>query len=179
MRLEPLWGVALILALASCKSMNTRWGEWENEFEGERKSWKEIQARLPTFPRQENLARVQGGSASPHSFFVDTSSISVGDDGVVRYTAVTRTEGGATNVTYEGMRCETREGKLYATGHADGTWTRARDTSWQRIVLRDLKPYTFYLYQEVFCPSRTQPTPLWDAVNALKTGRGLSYRARD
>ena len=29
-------------------------------------------------------------------------------DGVVRYTLVTRTAGGATNVTYEGIRCEGR-----------------------------------------------------------------------
>jgi hypothetical protein len=72
------------------------------------------------------------------------------------------------------MRCETRERKLYALGHADGTWVRARNTDWQRVVLRDLTPYHYTLYTQYFCNERTRPTQVRIAIDALKQGRGLA-----
>jgi hypothetical protein len=147
---------------------------FEAEFDDDTKSWKEIQAQLPPPPKPENLARVRTGSATSHQFFVDTASISVGADGVTRFTVVVKTTGGATNVTFEGMRCETREQKLYAIGHSDKTWVRARDTKWQRVVLKDLTPHHYTLYHDFFCPSGTRPTPVRQAVNALRRGYGFN-----
>jgi hypothetical protein len=151
---------------------------FEAEFDDETKSWKEIQAQLPPPPKSENLARVKTGSATSHQFFVDTASISVGQDGVTRFTVVVKTAGGATNVTFEGMRCETRERKLYAIGHSDATWVRARDTKWQRVVLRDLTPHHHTLYHDFFCPNRVAPTPVKQAVIALKRGYGFNPGSR-
>lgn len=183
MRLEPLVLIAVLVPLAASGEPNTTdrpWSRWEYDYDEGRKSWKEIQAQLPAYPKAENLIAIDAGSATPHRFFIDAASVSIGEDGVVRYTAVTRTGGGATNVTFEGMRCETREGKLYAIGHSDGTWARPRDAQWQRIVLRDLKPYPFVLYREYFCPSPARPTPVRVALEALKRGVGLSTsRASD
>ena len=98
----------------------------------------------------------------------------------MRYTTVIKTAGGATNVTFEGMRCETREGKLYALGRGDGSWVRARDPKWQRILLRDLTPHRYVLYREYFCPSPAMPTAPKIAIDALRRGVGLaSSRASD
>jgi hypothetical protein len=150
---------------------------FESEFDDDTKSWKEIQGQLPPAPKPENLARVQTGSATSNLAYVDTAAISIGADGVTRFTLVLKTSGGATNVTYEGMRCQTREQKLYAIGHRDGSWARARATEWRRVVLRDLQPYYHTLYHEFFCPAGVTPTPVKDAVQALKRGRGLSSRS--
>jgi len=176
MRLKLLLVLAGAAAATAAQSAST----WEADFDEDTKSWKEIEAQIPPYPREQNLILVEAGSETSHRFYVDAASVSVGKDGVVRYTTVVKTSGGATNVSFEGMRCETREQKLYALGHRDGTWARARDPKWQRIVLRDLQPHRYMLYREFFCASRTQPTPPKQALDALRRGVGLAQsRATD
>jgi hypothetical protein len=164
-----------LAVLASCSQVQLR--DSFTDSDDDKKPWKEVEAQLPPYPKAENLIRLNTGTATPHSFYIDTSSISLGDDGVVRYTVVTRTSGGATNVTFEGMRCETRQQKLYAIGRAGEKWVQARDAQWQRVVLKDLTPHHYTLYQEYFCPQRTRPTPPRQAVDALKRGVGLQPRS--
>ena len=137
------------------------------------KSWKEVEAQLPAYPKTEDLVKVEA-SRGPHQFFVDARSVTLGSDGVVRYTAVTKTGGGATNVSFEGMRCETREQKVYALGHADTTWARVRESKWQRIEHRELTPHRYVLYREYFCADRLRPTPPRRAIEALRRGSSLS-----
>jgi hypothetical protein len=127
-------GAAVLLGwcIATDSAAQGRAGE-SGEVE-ERGGWREIEAPLPPYPREHDLLPVDVGSATAHRFFVDARSVSLGADGVMRYTIVIRTEGGATNVAFEGMRCATRERKVYALGRNDGTWVPARDPGWQRIV---------------------------------------------
>jgi hypothetical protein len=175
MRLERLLCWVL---LAAALPAAAQWQDWEAEFDEEKKGWHEIQAQLPPHPKPENLVLIKTGSASGHQFYIDTSSITLGEDGVVRYTAVIKTSGGATNIFFEGMRCETREEKLYAVGRSDGRWARARDPTWQRVVLRDLVPYRHTLYHDFFCPDGVKPTPPRLAVDALKRGYGIRSAQR-
>jgi hypothetical protein len=153
---------------------SAQWREWDADFDEDKKSWKEIEARIPPYPKPENLVRVQTGAATPHQFFLDANSLTLGEDGVMRYTVVVKTAGGANNVTFEGMRCETREQKLYAVGHTDNTWVRARDPKWQRIVLRDLTPHHHTLYYDYFCPERIRATPPKQALEALRRRPGFA-----
>ena len=171
MRLKLLLTAA---ALAAASQAYPQAKSCEAEFDEDEKSWKEIQAQIPPYPKSQNLILVEAGSATAHKFYVDAASVSVAEDGIVRYTTVIKTAGGATNVTFEGMRCETREGKLYALGRSDGTWVRARNPKWQRILLRDLKPHHYVLYREFFCPSPAMPTPPKVAIEALRRGIGLA-----
>jgi len=179
----PVDFLRLAIGVCAClggSAMAAQWGAWETDFDEDKKAWKEIEAQIPAYPQPKNLALVDGGSATAHKFYVDTASITVGEDGVVRYTSVVKTSGGATNVTFEGMRCSTREQKLYALGRSDGSWVRARTSKWQRIMLRDLTPHHWTLYREFFCPQPSIPTPPKQAVDALKRGVGLAQsRATD
>jgi CNP1-like family len=173
---------ALFAALLCTASFSyaAQWGAWETDFDEEKKGWKEIEAQIPAYPQPKNLVLLEAGSATSHKFYVDTASISLGEDGVMRYTTVVKTGGGATNVSFEGIRCQTREKKLYALGRADGTWVRARDPKWQRVVLRDLTPHHWTLYREFFCPAPAVPTSPARAIEALKRGIGLAQsRASD
>src|ERR1700687_1379635 len=167
--------VLCLLAFATwALPAGAQWREWDADFDEDKKSWKEIEARIPPYPKPENLVRIQTGAATPHQFLIDANSVSLGEDGVMRYTVVVKTAGGATNVTFEGMRCETRQQKLYAVGHSDNTWVRARDPKWQRVVLRDLTPHHHTLYYDYFCPERTHATPPKQAIEALKRGTGFA-----
>jgi hypothetical protein len=166
--------VCMIVFAAISLSVRAQWREWDAEFDEEKKSWQEIQAQIPPYPKEENLVRVDAGRATSHQFYVDASSVTLGEDGVMRYTVVVRAGGGATNVSFEGMRCETREQKLYALGRADKTWVRARDPQWHRIELRELTPHRYVLYREYFCAERTRPTAPKRALEALRRGVGVA-----
>jgi hypothetical protein len=171
MRVECFLLIVSLFAVAPARAAQS--SGFEADFDEEIKSWKEIQAQLPQYPQPKDLVLMEGGRPGSHNFYVDTTSISLGQDGVTRYTAVLKASGGATNVTFEGIRCETREHKLYAVGHADGTWARARNPTWNRIVSYT-KPYQFMLYREFFCPTPLRPTPPKQAADALKRGVGLA-----
>jgi len=92
-------------------------------------------------------------SATRNKFFVDAESISVGADKVVRYIVVVEAAGGAKNVSFEGMRCESGERRLYAYGHPDGTWSKARSAGWESIKFRSLLSYQKALFEDHFCPN--------------------------
>jgi len=147
---------AAVLALLLVAAVPTAvaWSLFESSFDDTAKPWQEIEAMLPAAPRPENLIQFEAGGATPHRHYIDERSLTVGTDGVVRYTLVVRTAGGATNVSFEGMRCATKEAKLYATGTRDGGWVRARDPQWRRIEYRDLNRHHAVLYVEFLCPER-------------------------
>ena len=168
MRLKCL-AVVVAVALMPGAALS-QWAGWDYDFDEAKKSWKEIEAKIPSYPDPKNLLHFEAG-AGGHQVYVDASSVSLGEDGVLRYTTVVKTSGGATNVTFEGMRCETREHKTYALGRRDGSWARARDPKWKRIELREIMPYHYVLYREYFCPSKSRPASVQQALQALKYSR--------
>ncbi len=126
-------GLLVALATASAAS-HAQWLRFEQDFDEQSKPWQEISLQLPPAPKPENLAEFEVSATTRMTFAVDTQSISAGEDGVVRYTLVSRSPSGAMNVSYEGIRCETQERKLYAFGQKDGSWTRARNDRWERFT---------------------------------------------
>lgn len=143
--------------------------DFELEFDEGKKAWKEIEAQLPSYPKAENLILFETAPAG-HQFFIDASSVSVGGDGVVRYTLFVKTAGGAVNVSFEGIRCETREQKYYAIGHPGGTWTRARAPVWKRIEVMQYNRHHQVLYTDYFCDGKATVANARMAVDALKYG---------
>jgi hypothetical protein len=113
------------------------------------------------------LLRVELGRG--FDYYIDPASISVGADGVVRYSVVARSMGGATNVSYEGLRCNSRERILYAFGRADGSWSPARKLEWQSAAGGTAK-YFSTLADYYFCPNRKPVADAAEAVDALKQG---------
>lgn len=159
---------ALLLILPL--TVHAEWGQFDIEFENE-KSWVELSAQLPPYPKVENLVEFNVSSATRNRHFVDTASISVGEDKVVRYTVVIDAAGGAKNVAFEGMRCATGERRLYAYGHPDGTWSKARNAQWERIKLRSLLSYQKALFEDHFCPGGINVRDAREAVRNLRQVR--------
>jgi len=169
--LRTLLAAALLLAGIAAPAA-AQWGVFESEFDEQKKSWSEIEARLPGYPRAENLIPFEAGGATPHRFYIDAPSLSVGEDGVVRYAMVVKAAGGATNVSFEGIRCETRQQKLYAVGRGDGRWVRARDPAWRAIEYKELNRHHGVLYADFLCPERRRMTTVKQIVEALTRESG-------
>ena len=166
-------GSALIVAAALAASVTpalAQWREWDADFDEDRKPWKEIEARIPSYPRTGDLVPFEAGAASPHRFYVDARSLSVGEDGVVRYTLVVKAAGGATNVTFEGIRCELRQQKYYAVGRADGNWVRARNPQWRSIESQDINRHHGVLYSDFFCSGKQPHRSVREVLQLLKSG---------
>jgi hypothetical protein len=165
---RPVFGViALFVAL-------TALAQRESDFDERERSWKEIEAKIPSYPKPENLVSFGLAKASPHQFFVDSLSLSWGEDGVMRYVLVIKTAGGATNVTFEGIRCETREQKYYAVGNANGGWTPARNPQWRQIGNQESSQHGA-LFDEYFCANPRRPATPAQALQALKFGGGARF----
>ena len=90
-------GVAIAL-LCSGALAQKQWDGWDYTFDREITPWSEMQAQLPAYPVDAQLVPLVIGAATPHRFFVDVRSISMGSDGVVRYTMVIKAQGGAVQV---------------------------------------------------------------------------------
>jgi len=132
--------------------------------------WDEQKIELPHFPEEKDLVKVQVDGDVSFDFFVDADSVGVGADGVVRYTLVARSSGGASNVSYEGIRCKDRERRLYALGRSDKTWYEARNSKWVAISDLPVNRIQAVLYAAFFCPMRILPRDADEARKMLKRG---------
>ena len=142
---------------------------FKDEFESD-KPWVEQLTQLPAYPDAKNLMAFDAGAVSDNQYFVDTTSIKIGEDGVIRFSLVIKSSAGALNVSYEGIRCATRERKVYALGRNDKTWTQPRISEWQKLdFVRQ-----FYAQRElsknIFCPHQQIVSTTEEAVQALKAG---------
>jgi hypothetical protein len=165
---------AALYSLLVAAPLFAQWKDWDYELDQEKKPWSELQTQLPPYPKPENLVKFDLGSNTSNQYFVDESSISVGDDGVVRYTLVIKAGGGASNVSFEGIRCDTRQVRVYAFGHPDHQWSRARDIAWRDIRPREINGYHYALQRDYYCTDAVfrerTANKVREIVGALKRG---------
>jgi hypothetical protein len=150
------------------------WTLFDSDFDDEQKPWDELQTQLPAYPDLAKALPFEVSSPRSNRFLIDPKSIVVGDDGVVRYSLIAQSSSGVLNVSYEGMRCETREKKLYAFGRKDGTWSRNKFAKWE-VISQIRNPQDYELFQDFFCPDSIIVRDADEAIFALK--RGINPRA--
>lgn len=133
--------------------------------------WVEEEVPPPAFPQEANLREFYVSEMTSHKFYIDASTLSPGKDGVVRYVLVVHTRGGATNISYEGMRCESRELRIYASGRRDGTWAKARNSEWHPIENKPVNRQHAALSRDFFCPSGAPILTSEEGREALRLGK--------
>ncbi|MFM9970777.1 MAG: CNP1-like family protein [Burkholderiales bacterium] len=134
------------------------------------KPWEELKLQLPVFPKEPNLKEIDVGPVTSFRFYVDMESVVVGTDGVVRFSLVARSGAGASNVSFEGLRCEPQERKIYSFGRPDGTWSEAKNPRWVELVRQAVNPVHTVLYEDYFCPGRRIVSSSVEAVDAVRYG---------
>jgi hypothetical protein len=127
---------------------------------------------LPPLPNQADLLPFEVSQNTPLGFFIDAKSVSVGSDGVVRYTVVVTSPSGARNVNYEGIHCDNYTWRLYAGLNEDHDgWDRTVANDWTRIENGDLNAYRASLYQDFFCANRIPVGSANTIVNNIRYNR--------
>lgn len=140
------------------------------------KPWQENVVQFPAFVSHANWVPFYVSAATDNEFFVDVSTLSVDTDDVVRYVLKVVSSEGAASVSYEGMRCDTRERKIYASGRRDGSWSKSRNSAW--VSIRDAAANRHYaaLFLDYFCPSGIIVRSSAEAVKALQNQGRVNVR---
>lgn len=117
--------------------------------------WKENrEVDFPPPPVQDNLIPLDAEAiGSGYEYFVDTASVSLGGDQVLRYVVVLESGTGSSATYYEGMRCETRQVKTYGFVTRQGAFKPMASSRWRR--LRSSGPYAYrHLLAELYMCDR-------------------------
>ncbi|MGD8998928.1 MAG: CNP1-like family protein [Granulosicoccaceae bacterium] len=134
--------------------------------------WQEQEVdKFPAWPDEDKLLPVEVDAVdAPFRFFVDPDSLSVGSDGVSRYTVVIRSSSGASNVMYEGLRCRTREYRTYAYGTTDNKFHKATVSNWQPVQESSsgsmIHRYNFLRYY--MCDRLQNPRTVADVLREIR-----------
>jgi hypothetical protein len=166
---QKLIGLTLLLTMGTALAQS-----FDEDYDDENRPWQEIAVQLPAPPKDENLLPFYVSPTATQKFFVDAKSISVGSDNVVRYTLVSISQEGAKNVTYEGIRCETFEKKIYAIGEEDGSWARSRRNQWEGIVRGFANRQHAALAKDYFCENTSVAGKAESIVYRLKNKKTLT-----
>ena len=163
------------LSILACLLMATCHGV-AHAYDDEPVVWREAEVVLPGLPLPASMKPFFVSAAASNKFLVDPASLSVGSDGVVRYVLLVETPGGARNMTYEGMRCSTREKRIYASARRDGSWSPSRNEAWEKI--RDIAPNRQHaaLFLDYFCPGGVIVRNADEVRDSLAKGGDTSYK---
>ena len=163
-----LAGMALAAAAQNTNQTGIQGDKSKYEEEQDKLNWKEADAALPPYPKDADLIEFQVSSGATFRFFIDAASLSVADDGVVRYTLVARSPSGIANVSFEGIRCASKSYKVFARG-TGGRWSR-REGAWQVIEARTIQRWHNVLYFEYLCPRHRPIETAAEGADALRRG---------
>ncbi|MCU0930768.1 MAG: CNP1-like family protein [Serpentinimonas sp.] len=122
--------------------------------------WKEVEVAPPSAFKTDALLPFQIGQATSLRFGVDPDTLTVGEDGVVRYVMVAQSASGASNVWYEGVRCTTGQVKTYAhwaaaTSTTAAGWQIRADADWRPLVGSSASRPALVLAREALCNGST------------------------
>ena len=106
---------------------------------------------LPAPAQKNNLLSFYVSPTTTLDFAIDAKSVSVAEEGIVRFILVVTSQSGASNISYEGIRCSTGEKKLYAIGQNNGSWSVARKDVWDTIIDRGINRQHAALAKDYFC----------------------------
>lgn len=166
-----------VCLLASTGGVVCAQSQFEEDFDDKEKPWQEIAIQLPLPPKVENLLPFYVSPTATQSFSIDALSLSVGTDGVIRYTLVATSAAGAKNVSYEGIRCSSYEKKLYAFGQIDGSWSRSRRDQWERISTNTPNRQHAALTKDYFCLELVVAGTAEEMVERIRFNKPLTQQS--
>jgi hypothetical protein len=143
----------------------------------EKKPWLEGEISLPGDFKEENLQefKVDQNLNDHFRYFIDRSTLQTAEDGVTRFLVVIRSETGAVNTSYEGIRCGKRENKIYAYGTQDGLQLLLKP-AWKRITKSGQGNYQNTLYSNMICNLNTgKPNPPKVVFRAMHIGKSVEH----
>jgi hypothetical protein len=136
--------------------------------------WKEVEVPPPPRLRTTGLIPIELPRSNLR-FGVDPDSVSVGDDGVVRYVVVAASTTGTVNAMYEGIRCASGEVKTYARHNPDSGWVPVSQADWAPIFNRAAARHSLAIARAGACNAGAPAGNAAQVVRALRAPPEAKY----
>jgi hypothetical protein len=161
--------LVLTLAFASTLAHGQIQSDWERENEERIKQSYEKPVAAPPLERSRLVeVRLDMSANTDFRYYVDWGSVSALEDRIVRYVLVARSASGAESVSFEGIRCQSREYRVYAVGKPEGGWA-GRASEW-RPIPRQWTSSQAALARQYFCPGRAAIKTSEEGQQAVRAG---------
>jgi len=177
----PLLGLLLFAGLAdAARDPAEPFYDTQSEFErgefeyddSQDKVWQEGAVELRSLPADEDLLPVQVDSLPPGlQANLAASSLSYNpEDRVLRYWLVITSPAGAYNATFEGMRCETAEYKVYAYGNPrrKPPVQPAPKAAWKALNANWRSDYRAELMRTLLCNESDRPRQVSEILATVR-----------
>lgn len=151
---------------------DTGWPEDEEEDDKPRE-FKVLPVVLPAYPQEEDLLPFEIGPTQTQKFFLDAKSISISGEDEVRYTLIAKSSTGALNVSYEGLRCASKEYRRFAYADRKGEWTMSKSEAWHPINWYAANRPRAVLWLDYFCDEAHIEGPAEVIVDRIRYNRPL------
>lgn len=136
--------------------------------------WREVEAPPAPAFSLEGLVPLE----TPRSMLrygVAPATVSIGPDGIVRYVVVATSSTGATNVMYEGIRCNTGEFKVYARHNPGSGWTIVKDSEWKPLQDAPLPRHALLIARNAACIGHGTNQPAARIVRDLRASTDARF----
>lgn len=165
--LKALVSTMLLISFTSHAQYKTLDPADENDVDAPR-FWNEAEVKLPSAPPSKQLKPFFVSINTPLTFAIDADSIELGKDDVLRYIIVITSPSGAKQVSYEGIRCEKHEWRLYGTLQNDGQWRKNPGSKWQFIMPNNYNRYHSALVKDAFCENSIPRRNIKEIISLLQ-----------
>lgn len=134
--------------------------------------WKESAVTPPASFSTDQLQPFDVAQTSALSYGIDPKTLSVGEDGVVRYVMVARSSSGALNVLFQGVRCATAEVKTYARWNNNASsWNTSSKEEWQALSFSGFTRPAMMLARAGICDGKTINGTPQKILHTIRNGR--------
>lgn len=131
--------------------------------------WSEQDYQLPAYPAQPRWQEFFLSPKGANRQFVDLSTLSIGQDGVVRYVLNIQSPSGVQNVSVEGILCKDRQVRSYAFGDTvHHSWIESMKAVWRPIEQDDTVRLQL---RASLCPDGIQVKDVAEAAKLLAATR--------
>ena len=137
------------------------------------KRWVEASVPVPANPVEENLVQIEIYEMPRYKYFIDLHSVHVSaGDNVARYTVVVEPPSGLRNVFFEGIRCDKKQSRIYASSLWREPLKKTEFSTWQPILERGVTAYRYDLFRYFLCSNSVINGKKRDIAQLLKYPSG-------
>jgi len=117
--------------------------------------WKELDVKPPTAFRTDKLVPIDMPRHVSVKVGIDPDTVTISDDGIVRYVVVAVSGSGSINAAYEGIWCRAGEVKTYARAGNDRQWNLVADPQWKGLTSSQPSMHALALARQGVCNGRS------------------------
>ena len=131
--------------------------------------WKELDDPTPPAFSTDKLLPLDMPPYVSVKFGIDPTTLSIGEDRIVRYVVVTRNTSGTVNAMFEGISCAKGEVKTYARANDKGVWSKVAKPTWRGFTDNLPSKHAWVFAQQAACDGGAiAASNTADIIKALK-----------